>query len=102
MGPARASKGVGPPARRPRPRAGLVEQVDEADVGGGDLGHQLCQPAHRAAEVEPRREGGDDAPQQLVLLLGLRGAKLGSAQWKSPSRSATATAWARSPTSSLR
>jgi hypothetical protein len=80
--------------------------VHEADVGGGDLDHQLGEPAHRAVEVEPRREGRDDAPEQLVLLLRLGGVELGSglvdAQWKRPSRSATATAWARSPTSSLR
>ena len=93
------------PSGEHQPAAGLVEHVDEADVGGGHLDHEPRQTAHGAVEVEPCGEGGDDPAEELVLLPGLRGGELArhlGAQWKRPSRSATATAWARSPTSSLR
>jgi hypothetical protein len=88
--------------------APLVEQVHEAHVGLGRLGDQLGDALQDPVQVQPGRDGLDHPGQELRLPLGVgdpepaRAVARPGDQWKTPSRSATATAPARSDTLSLR
>ena len=82
------------------PLAILIEQVHEAHVGVGGLGHERCDPLENPVQVKPGRDRLDDPDEQPRLPHGIGEAE--AAQWKIPSRRAAATAPARSVTSSLR
>ncbi len=90
--------------------APLVEQVHEAHVGLGGLRDQLGHALQDAVQVQAGRDGLDHLGQELRLPLRVGDPQSAAAvslahargQWKTPSRSATATAPARSDTPSLR
>ena len=91
-------------------RPSLVEQVHEAHVGLGGLGDQLGDALQDPVQVQAGRDGLDHLGQELRLPLRVGDPQPARAvartqagdQWKTPSRSATATAPARSDTPSLR
>jgi hypothetical protein len=82
--------------------APLVQQVHEADVGLGGLGDQPGDAGQHQVQVQAGRDGLDDPGQQLGFPFRVGAAEPAHGQWKTPSRSATATAPARSDTPSLR
>ena len=89
-------------ALQPQGPAPLVEQVHEAHVRPGGLGHQPRHALQHPPEVQAARDGVDNPRQQLRLALGVHPVQTRAGQWNTPSRRATATAAARSETPSLR
>ncbi len=90
--------------------APFVEQVHEAHIGLGGLGDQLGDALQDPVQVQAGRDRLDHPGQELRLPFRVghpeparpvAGAQAGD-QWKTPSRSATATAPARSDTPSFR
>jgi hypothetical protein len=95
---------------------GVVEDVDEADVGRGRVGDEPGDGRRERLDLRPRRRRLHDREQQRVLPLQVGepgqpfARKLARRRWfarklahrKIPSRSAAATAPARSLTASLR
>ena len=81
--------------------AAVVEYVHEADVGAGGPGDELRDAGGEWLERRPGRDRLDDPGEKRVLPFGVGQPEAGC-HWKTPSRSAAATAAARSPTPSLR
>ena len=81
--------------------AAVVQHVHEAHVGGRCVDDELGDTGSERAELRAGRDRLDDADEQRVLPLGV-GQPQPVGHRKIPSRSAAATAPARSPTLSLR